>query len=633
MKLTTRKDILEHEAEALPQLPPHTYEVVAQSASRYPDRKALKFFLQGDKYQKSVEWTYHALLGEITATANMFRDLGINDTDVVSYILPNTPETLFTVFGGETAGIVNAINPLLKAEQMVEIMQAAETKVLVTLGPFPQTDIWQKVSAVLTQVPSLRTVLTIDLGKYLGLVPKTLVALTTPKIKVNKGVRQLDFRKTLRKYPKTHLNFQRTIHPDDIASYFHTGGTTGKPKIAQHTHKNEIFNAWTLSRWVELEGFKTFFCGLPWFHVNGLMVTGMTPLLTGNCILMASPSGYRGKGVIPNFWKIVDHYKVSFFSSVPTALQMLLEAPQKGEDLSSLEYAICGAAPLSVKLFHDFERKTGVKIIEGYGFTEGTCVNSANPIHGQRKIGSIGLALPHHHMKIGVLDEQTGAYVRDAEVDEIGHIVCRGINIFPGYKEAIHNEKIWIHDGEHSWYNTGDLGRKDADAYFWMTGRKKELIIRGGHNIDPKSIEEPLAKHPAVAAVAAIGRPDKRLGEVPVAFVQLKPQQTATKASLMQFAQEHIAERAAIPKDIKIISELPLTAVGKVFKPDLIKREVQEVFTEELARIEELELIEIEVAQVSKKGLVAHIQIKNPDTYAASVDAVLGNYTIQYELT
>ncbi|MEM9986777.1 MAG: AMP-binding protein, partial [Bacteroidota bacterium] len=142
MKLTTRKDILEREAEAFPSLPTHTYEVVAQSASRHPHRKALTFFLQGDKYQKFVEWTYKALLGEITAAANMFRGLGIGDTDVVSYILPNTPETLLTVFGGETAGIVNAINPLLKAEQMVDIMQAAETKVLVTLAPFPQTDIW-----------------------------------------------------------------------------------------------------------------------------------------------------------------------------------------------------------------------------------------------------------------------------------------------------------------------------------------------------------------------------------------------------------------------------------------------------------------------------------------------------------
>lgn len=562
----------------------------------------------------------------------MFRSLGIGDTDVVSYILPNTPETVFTVYGGETAGIVNAINPLLNPEQMVEIMNAAETKVLVTLGPFPKTDIWEKVSKVLDKVPSLTTVITLDLGKYLPPLTRTLVRLAAPRINVPNGTRHVDFHKQLKDTTRAKLNFHRDINPDDVASYFHTGGTTGSPKIAQHTHRNEIANAQALFNWVLPDGYTTFFCGLPWFHVNGVMVTGLTPLISGNCILLGSPSGYRGEGVVENFWKIVAYHKVSFFSSVPTVLQMLLQTPKDEEDLSSLQYAICGAAPLSVKLFEDFEAHSGLKIIEGYGFTEGACVNSANPALGERKVGSVGLALPHHHMKVVILNEQSGAYERDAEVDEIGHIVCRGINIFPGYKEDIHNENIWVNDGENTWYNTGDLGRKDSDDYFWLTGRKKELIIRGGHNIDPKSIEEPLSKHPAVGEVAAVSRPDKRLGELPVAYVQLKPGQTITKEALTQFAEEHISERAAIPKDIKVINELPLTAVGKVFKPELTKREIKEVFSKELKSIEGLEVLKLEVEQLPKKGMVVKIDVKNVNRYASGIKDVLGNYPINYEL-
>lgn len=634
MNIANRKDVQDFEQKPLPDLPDSTYEAVARSATKYPNRVALKFFLQGTKFKHSAEWTYKEILKKINATANMFRDLGIRDTDVVSYILPNSPETVFTLFGAETAGIVNAVNPLLQPSQMAEIMNAAGTKVLVTLSPFPKTDIWEKVSGIFADVPTLQTVITVNLARYLDFIPKIAVQLTVKKPRTSHNIRLLDFHKTVSQYPEDHLSFQRTFSPDTIASYFHTGGTTGKPKIAQHTHRNEIANAWSLMNWADLTGYKTLLCGLPWFHVNGVIVTGIAPLLSGGCILLATPSGYRGEGVIKNFWKIVEHYKISFFSSVPTVLQMILETPREREDIRSLEYALCGAAPLPVKLFNDFEASTGVKIIEGYGFTEGACANSANPAFGKRKVGSIGLALPHHQMKIVVLEEKTGQYMRDAETDEIGIIVCKGINIFPGYKEAQHNENIWINDGNDVWYNTGDTGKQDADGYFWITGRKKELIIRGGHNIDPKAIEEPLSQHPAVAMAAAIGSPDKRVGEMPVAFVQLKPNQQVSEEELRTFAQENIAEKAAIPKEIFIVEVIPLTAVGKIFKPGLTQTEIKRVFSNELKSISEIENFEINVDQTPQWGMVAYITTtgKNPGIIAEKVKDALGNYTVKYQL-
>ncbi|MFK7925322.1 MAG: acyl-CoA synthetase [Bacteroidia bacterium] len=628
-KIRTREDVLAFEKLPLPALPDSVYGMVEQSAQKYADRIFLRFFLDATNYKRERQWTYAEFLAEVKACANMFRDLGIGRKEVVTYILPNSPETMFTVYGAETAGIVNAINPLLEAPQLAEIMQAAETKVLVTLAPLPQSDIWEKVSSILAQVPSIETVLLVDLTEYLN--PLILKQLSVPQ-----GVRLLDFNETKKKYSQTHLDFELKIQPNDIASYFHTGGTTAKPKIAQHSHRNEVFNAWSMDNMFSLEGHRVFFCGLPWFHVNAVMVTGLAPMIGGNGVVMGTPLGYRGKGMIANFWKIVEHFQVSYFSAVPTVLQMLLDVPVKGNDLSSLKYAFCGSAPLSVKLFHDFEAASGVEILEGYGFTEGTSTNAGNPSFGERKVGSIGLAVPHHHLEIGILDKN-GAFVRKAKPNEIGLMLARGESLFPGYKKAIHNQGIWVNDGTHPWFNTGDLGYRDEDGYLWITGRKKELIIRGGHNIDPKSIEEALARHPAVAAAAAIGRPDIHAGELPVAYVELKPGHKVSQEDLLVFAAAEILEKAAVPKAIHIIEKMPLTGVGKIYKPQLIQWEIQSVFEAGLMPLNGLYDLKVKVIQDSQKGLLARIyyqadMIVELKKLKLEIDEKVGGFTIPYEL-
>ena len=637
VQVSCRADVVEFEQQPVPSLPDSVYEVLKNSAQSYGTRNALHFFLQGKNYQKTVTLTYNQFFQQVNRAANLFRSLGIGDTDVVTYLLPNLPETMFTLYGAETAGIGNPINPLLDAEHVVDIMNAAESKVLVTLAPFPKSDLWEKATQVISQVPSLETVLTVDLGHYLGLVPRIAVKLTNRRPHTTANVRQLDFNTALKQQPGDGLRFDRSISPSDVASYFHTGGTTGRPKLAQHTHDNEVFNAWALNVNFEADEPRQIFCGLPWFHVNGVIITGLFPLMGGHTIVLGTPSGYRDPGVLPNFWKIVEHYRISFFSSVPTILQMLLEVPRAGTDISSLEFALCGAAPLSVQLFNDFESTTGIKILEGYGFTEGTCANSGNPIYGERKVGSIGLASAHHHMKVVIIDEQTKAYVRDAETDEIGAIVARGRNVFPGYKEESDNKQVFIYDGSHRWYNTGDMGRQDADGFFWITGRSKEMIIRGGHNIDPKMIEEPLSRHPAVAAVAAVARPDSRVGEVPAVYVQFKPGQSVSEPELMEHAKQHIPERAAIPKTIVFVDELPLTAIGKVFKPALVRLQIQEVLEQEISKLPVVESVSVSVDQDPQQGLLAIISARpasESDRSSAdeAIRQALSGYTVKYEI-
>lgn len=646
-QIQTRQDIKEFEQTPLEQLdlPKSTFEAIERGAAKGENRPALTFFLQakGDAYQHAETYSFKDLLGNIRQCANMFRDLGIEKEDVISFVLPNLPETHFTLWGGEYAGIVNPINPLLDPEVIRDILHAAGCKVLVTVNSFPNTDLWEKIESIRADVPTLKTVLRINIEDHISGVTKLLIkgiSFTKRTAKKVSGQQVLDFNKCRKKYPVDKFTFDRKIQPEDTASYFHTGGTTGVPKLARHTHRNEVFDAWSALQM--LGGGNpdlNFFCGLPLFHVNGVLVTGLGPWAQGAHVVLGTPSGYRGEGLIPNFWKIIEHYNINFFSGVPTVYATLLNMPLKGADVSSLNFALCGAAPMPVEVFRQFEKLTGVKILEGYGCTEGTCVSSANPPAGERRVGSIGFPIPYQDMEIAIVDDE-GKFERIAEPNEIGIVIIRGDNVFSGYKEEIHNKGIWLDtgDGKGPFLNTGDMGRQDTDGYFWLTGRKKELIIRGGHNIDPKLIEDPLVEHPAVAMAAAVGRPDPRVGEVPVAFVKLLGGQQVSKEELLEFATQNIGERAAIPKYIHIVDELPTTAVGKIFKPDLLRREIKEVFEMELKKIPALESSTVRVEPHKVHGTLAHIEAKAKAPEKATslqheIQRILGQYAPRFELT
>ncbi len=621
-------------------LPQSTYEALLHGESINPKKIALRFFLQGDAYADQVFYTYEDMIGAINQTANMFHGLGIGQHDVVSMILPNIPQAFFTIWGAEAVGIVNPINPLLEPAVLADFMNTAGTKVLVTLAPFPTTDIWEKVATIVDQVDSLETILQVDLVNYLSTVQRLAVRFI--RFREGKGpqVRAdvLDFGRSAYRYPAEKLVSTRIIQPDDIASYFHTGGTTGTPKLARHTHFNEVYDAWAAAQFIDMSPDKVLFCGLPLFHVNGVIVTGMLPFMHGASLVLGTPQGYRG-GVIPNFWSIVEHYKINFFSGVPTVYSSLLTVPMEERDISSLEFAVCGAAPMPMEVLRQFEDQTNVRILEGYGLTEGTCISSINPPLGERRVGSIGFRLPFQEMKVVRLDGE-GAYEGDCGVDEIGSIVVRGPNVFSGYTEEAFNQGVWVDtgDGQGRWLNTGDLGRQDAAGYFWLTGREKELIIRGGHNIDPRLIEDPLVEHPAVSLAAAVGRPDAHAGELPVAYVQLKSDASISEEALLAYAGEHIGERAAIPRAIHIVDEVPQTAVGKIYKPYLVQLEVQDVYKEVAEAVEGVESATVSVSPHKLHGISAHVQVTpepgvDESMLEEAVHHALGQYAVHFQLT
>ncbi len=299
-------------------------------------------------------------------------------------------------------------------------------------------------------------------------------------------------------------------------------------------------------------------------------------------------------------------------------------------DISSVKTAFSGSSPLPVELYKRFEKATGVEIIEGYGLTECTCLVSINPLGGLKKIGSVGIPFPYTDVRILI---GTSDGLKECDDDEIGEICVANPGVFPDhtYTQSDKNLGLYHELGNKKYLRTGDLGRIDADGYLWITGRAKDLIIRGGHNIDPAEIEEALAGHEAVAMVGAIGQPDGHAGEVPCAYVELVGGANVTVDELLAFAGSKIAERAAHPKYIEILDELPKTAVGKVFKPDLRRLAITRVYDELLAG-KGVEARVAEVVEDKKRGLVARIKGRSGSDEAIVAEA-LGAFPGYWEWT
>jgi fatty-acyl-CoA synthase len=348
----------------------------------------------------------------------------------------------------------------------------------------------------------------------------------------------------------------------------HTGGTTGAPKIAAHTHANQLACGRGIAEAAELAPGEAALGGLPLFHVNALLVTGIAPMFSGAQVVWPGPAGYRDRALYARFWKIVEHYRIAAMSAVPTVYRTLTDVPVDA-DISTLRVPIVGAAPLPSSVREAFAAHTGRRLLEGYGLTEATCATTfTRP--GEERPGSVGRVLAGQQIK-AVRAGGDGPRA-DCAPGETGVLVIGGPTVFAGYvtDPGAGGPRVSrgdsVHDG---WLNTGDLGSVDADGFVYLTGRAKDLIIRGGHNIDPRVIEDGLLGHPAVTAAAAVGRPDRHSGEVPVAYVVPADPARFDEAELLAWSGTAIGEPAARPKRIYPIEAIPVTAIGKQYKPAL----------------------------------------------------------------
>lgn len=571
------------------------YDLFAASAERHPERTALTMLMTGAADEQPRRVNYRELLGLIRRAANMFTAIG-GARPGVAYMLPNLIETHATLWGAETAGFAVPINFLLHAEHIADLVQASGARILVTLGPHPQLDIWEKALEVKKLLPKIQ-----------------LVRVAPPGTPAADGV--LDFGETLLQYPADRLSFGEPGRDGDIAAYFHTGGTTGTPKLVAHTHHSQIVAAFGGSVMLHMSEQDVFPSGFPLFHVAGTIICGLSCFMSGVEVLILSPAGFRNPAMVGGFWKIVEKYRATLLGAVPTALGAILETPLDGADISSVRVGICGAASLPRAVGERFEQLTGKHLHEVLGMTESSGLTCIDPAGGERGPGSVGYPLPYTQVAIRRLNAD-GSLGEVCAPNEIGVLTVRGPTLSPGYKNPAQNKGVFG-DGM---LNSGDLAYTDSDGRVYVAGRAKDLIIRSGHNIDPVMIENVMAKHPAVALAAAVAQPDAYAGEMPVCYVSLRPGASVTDAELHAHAEAHIAERPAWPKHIYIIDLMPVTNVGKIYKPqlrvDAAQRLVQRIVGETLG----LGQARVEVAEGGKRGMKVTVSL--PQAHATAAAAV-----------
>ena len=537
-----------------------TYEALQLGAAHDPAAPALQFLHKGEPDEEPMTVSHGQFLARVTQTANLLTRLGVGPGDVVSFLLPLLPQSFYTLFGAEAVGIANPVNPLLEAGQIAEILRAANTRVLVALGPSPESDIWDKVLRIRGDLPNLKAILVVN-----GAGDEA------------EGI--FDFDALVDRQPDDRLTSGRQIISSDTAAYFHTGGTTGTPKLVRHTHGNQVYQAWGVALTLRSGPAQAMLFGLPLFHVGGALTQGLAVFAAGGAAVILTAQGWRSPSAVRNVWRLVERYRPVVLGGVPTVLAAALNVPVAGADISSIERVSGGGSAIPVAVCKAYAAMLDVPVIEVYGMTETSSVHTIGYLDRPVRLGSVGHAMPYSRVRVVKVDAE-GRYLRDCVADEIGAVAMRGPGVFSGYVSEAHNRGAFVEPG---WVNSGDLGRLDADGYLWITGRAKDLIIRGGHNIDPMAIEEVFFQHPAVALAAVVGQPDAYAGELPAAYVQLKPGVNIDAAELLGFVRERTPERAAVPVHLTFLETLPLTGVGKVFKPALRQAAAQRVVSALLA--------------------------------------------------
>ncbi len=592
-----------------------TYDAIKLGAAINPDAPAIQFLANADPSDTPVVISHRDFLAGVTQAANMFSALGVGAGDVVSFLLPLLPEAFMTLFGAEAAGIANPVNPLLEPHQIAEILEAANTKILVALGPLPGTDIWKKVEQVRGRLKHL----------------KAIVQLHGPGDPANKIY---SFSDLIKAQPSDRLVSNRKISGDETAAYFHTGGTTGTPKLVRHSHTNQVYQAWACNLLLKSKPGTNLLFGMPLFHVGGSLTQALSSFSAGNCLVVLSPSGWRNPAAVKNIWGLVERFKPEMLSGVPTVLAATLSIPPGDADLSSLRCAAAGGSAIPVAVGKAVQQKFKLPVVEVYGMTETSSVHTIAYLDRPIRLGSAGLPVPYSRVRIVRLDADSH-FERDCAPDEIGVVIMAGPGVFSGYLNQIHNAGAFV-DG--AWVNSGDLGRLDSDGYLWITGRAKDLVIRGGHNIDPGPIEDIMFQHPAVGFAAVVGRPDAYAGELPVGYVQLKPGATVQPGELEAWVAERTPERAAVPVQIFPIDPMPLTGVGKVFKPQLRWDAARRVFSGVLAPLVERGTnCKVEVGPHGSHGSIATVTLTgvpeaNRDAVAAEVQALLAPFVMRHQV-
>jgi len=568
---------------------------------------AQSFVASGDFTATPLRMTFSEMIANIRRRSNALAKLGVEPSDVIAFAAPLSEHSYPMMIAGMVTATLAPVNYFLEGEALIRIIEAANARFLLVHRTFDDgADIVAKLARVAAALPDVHFV-SFGTGSQID------------------GAQDIEAMAAAQSGSRQDMSASPHSR-EHVVALFHTGGTTGLPKLVPHTVA--MYDA-ALPACGAAQGntpSETMISGLPLFHTSGALQSGLVPLINGSHVVIPSSRGFRDPTVIANYWNFISRFKISIGASVPTIIAALT-AVKPHKPVTGLKRILVGGAPIArATIARIAEMTGGAEVIEGWGMTETCGFSVLNPI-GHTKVGSVGLPFPCVRTEIRRFapDDAMGEV---CGVNQTGELVVYGDMVIKRY----HDDRpgSFTADG---WLKTGDMARIDEDGYFWITGRLKDLIIRSGHNIDPAIIEEPAYQHPAVQLAAAVGRPDKYAGELPVLFVQLKPGDQVQVEELETFVRERIVERAAVPKAVHIVPEIPLSGPGKISKLVLRRRAIEDVFRGEIERTEVgASGLEISVHDDALSGEVVILASREPFSEAdmKSIQAALEDYAIPF---
>ena len=557
-------DIRAVEAIGYAEFCPHAspWGIISASAEKWPDNTALHYLEDASDPRRDRTWTYAELRADVVAAARVFRGFGVKPGRSVAILANHTPSAQIALWAAGMAGCAAPMNPLLRPEHIAALLKATKAAVVVMMGINDELDYWSSL------VPALR-----EAGVDLPIIDCD----SDGRSPGSSGT----FETLLVAERDKPLGFEISGGDENVVALYHTGGTTGAPKLVQHTRRNEAHVARSCALLHDYGSNDVVANGFPLFHVAGAFVYGLSALSEGSKILIPGRLGMRNPEFIATLWKQVERHRITIIAAVPTILSGLVGKPVDA-DISTARAALTGGSPLPTELASAFEQKIGIPVRNIFGMTETSGSIALESVHTQRTPNCCGYPLPFTQVAILEPGCDLPDPTQTVPAGVVGLVACRGPNVSPGYTETALNAGTFLTDG---WLITGDLGSMDAEGRLYLTGRAKDVIIRGSHNIDPQSIEDTLLAHPDIEMAAAVGMPDNYSGELPVAFVTIREGAHLSCDEIIEFLKHRIEDPTALPKRIEIIAAMPVTAVGKIFKPTLRREAIGWAITTAAAKV------------------------------------------------
>ena len=581
---------------------PRILDLIARGPLADPDAEAI-IYLRTPLDPDPVTVSNDRLMGCIKAAENFFRAQGIGQGDAVGILLPICPAAIAAIWGSAACGIAEPLNLLFTREAIVAQLNAVKAKLLLAPPPGMPGGLYEKIEGLQKQVPSLKRIVIAPLDGTISFDGDRL----TPDASWRDDYGR----------PNDASQAER------VAVMLPTGGTTGHPKVARLTNRSMVASCVSSRMALDYRKGDRGMIALPLFHVGGLFVGVGACMSAGTTIVIPGPAGARDPAMIANFWKIIETCRLTHAGNVPTTLGALADIPVGDCDISTLRVTPTGASICPPEIERRYlARWGGACVQQVYGMTELAGAITHDVAGVRPRAEGVGTGNPMVDLAILVGSElHTGPWP-----SPVGELLTRGPQVFPGYVDAQQTQDAFYQ----GWLRTGDICRIDADGFVYIMGRAKDVIIRGGHNIDPRAIEDAALGFPGVALAAAVGRPDAYAGEVPMLFVSAQPGFNLDPQALAAFVQDRLLEAPARPRAVSVIAEMPVTPIGKIFKPKLREIAANEAARDLLAAEGLANDVSVEAITDPSRGL--YLRIKGAADKAVAAKRLLQKFPIKIEV-